>query len=56
MPQRAATIESLPMAFKVVKQRQADPHAGDLFIFRGRKGDRVTLCTPVIKFPAVEEC
>ncbi len=34
----------------------ADPHSGHLFVFRGRRGDRVTLCVPVPRFPAAWEC
>ena len=38
MPQRAATIESLPMAFEVVKQMQADgPERGEGYRLLGRR-------------------
>ena len=33
-----------------------DPHAGDLYVFRGRRGDLVTLCASVVRFPADEVC
>ena len=36
MPQRAATIESLPMAFEVVKEMQADGRTGARGIARSR--------------------
>jgi hypothetical protein len=33
-----------------------DPHGGDLYIFRGRRGDHVTLCILSIRDPAGEGC
>ena len=44
------------LALQVQQDLGRDPHAGDLFVFRGRRGDRATLCAPVIRIPAVEEC
>ena len=44
------------LALQVQEDLGRDPHAGDLFVFRGRKGDRATLCAPVIRFPAAEVC
>ena len=44
------------LALQVQEDLGRDLHAGDLFVFRGRKGDRATLCAPVIRFPAVEVC
>ena len=41
------------LALQVERDLGRDPHAGDLFAFRGRSGDRVTLCVPVVRFPAV---
>lgn len=35
---------------------KADPYCGHLFAFRGRRVDRVTLCVPVLRSPAVWEC
>ena len=43
------------LALQVQQDLGSDPHAGDLFVFRGRRGDRATLCAPVIRIPAVEE-
>ena len=44
------------LALQVQEGLGRDPHAGDLYVFRGRKGDRVTLRAPVIRFPAAEVC
>ena len=36
------------LALQVQEALGRDPHAGDLFVFRGRRGDLVTLCiTPL---------
>ena len=35
---------------------KADPYSGHLFTFRGRRGDCVTLCVPVLRSPAAWEC
>ncbi len=35
---------------------KADPYSGHLFVFRGRRGDRVTLCVPILRSPAAWEC
>ena len=32
------------LALQVQQDLGRDPHAGDLFVFRGRRGDHVTLC------------
>ena len=32
------------LALQVQEALQRDPHAGDLYVFRGRRGDRATLC------------
>ena len=40
------------LALQVQEALHRDPHAGDLFVFRGRSGDRVTLCIPFIKSQA----
>ena len=32
-----------------------DPHAGDLYMFRGLRGDHVTWRVPIIRFSADEE-
>ena len=32
------------LALQVQQDLGRDPHVGDLFAFRGRKGDHVTLC------------
>ena len=42
------------LALQVQEGLGRDPHAGDLYVFRGRRGDRVTLHAPVIRFPAAE--
>ena len=44
------------LAAQAERVLKADPHCGHLFIYRGRRGDRATLCAPVIRIPAVEEC
>lgn len=41
------------LALQVQEGLGRDPHAGDLYVFRGRRGDRATLCVPVVRFPAV---
>ena len=41
-------------ALQVQEGLGRDPHGGDLFVFRGRRGDRVTLYVPVVRFPAGE--
>ena len=40
------------LALQVQEDLGRDPHADDLFAFRGRKGDHVTLRVPVVRFPA----
>ncbi len=36
------------LALQVQEALGRDPHTGDLFVFRGRRGDLVTLCiTPL---------
>ena len=37
------------LAERVLK---ADPHCCHLFIYRGRRGDHVTLRVPIVRFPA----
>ncbi len=32
------------LALQVQEQLRRDPHAGDLYIFRGRRGQRPTFC------------
>lgn len=34
------------LALKVQEGLSRNPHGGDLFIFRGRRGDRHTFCAP----------
>jgi transposase len=34
------------LALKVQEGLSRNPHGGDLFIFRGRRGDRQTFCAP----------
>lgn len=34
------------LAAQVQQSLGRDPHAGDLFVFRGRRGDRQTFCAP----------
>ena len=43
------------LAAQAERVLEADPYCGHLFVFRGRRGDRVTLCAPVVRFPAVGE-
>ena len=43
------------LALQVQQDFGRDPHAGDLFVFRGHRGDHVTLRVPVVRFPAGEE-
>ena len=33
-----------------------DPYSGIVFVFRPKRGDRVTLCVPVLRFPEAWEC
>lgn len=40
------------LALQIQESLGRDPHAGDLYVFRGRRGDRVTLCIPWFRFPA----
>ena len=41
------------LALQVQEALGRDPHAGDLFVFRGRRGDLVTLCiTPLDSGPS----
>ena len=42
------------LALQVQQDLGRDPHAGDLYVFRGRRGDHVTLRVPVVRFPAAE--
>ena len=39
------------LALQVQEGLGRNPHGGDLFVFRGRRGDRVTLCSLVVRFP-----
>ena len=32
------------LALQVQEQLKRDPHAGDLYIFRGRRGQQATFC------------
>lgn len=32
------------LALQVQEQLKRDPHAGDLYVFRGRKGQQATFC------------
>ena len=32
------------LALQVQQELGRDPHVGDLYVFRGRRGDHVTLC------------
>jgi hypothetical protein len=32
------------LSLQIQQALQRDPHAGDLYVFRGRRGDRATLC------------
>ena len=40
------------LALQVQQALQRDPHAGDIYVFRGRRGGRATLCIPPVKFRA----
>ena len=40
------------LALQIQQGLGRHPHPGDLFIFRGRKGDHVTLCVPVVRSAA----
>ena len=42
------------LAAQAERVLKADPHSGHLFIYRGRRGDHVTLRVPVVRFPAAE--
>ena len=40
------------LALQVQEGLGRDPHGGDLFVFRRRRGGRVTLYVSLVKFPA----
>jgi transposase len=40
------------LAVLVQERLSRDPYSGHLFVFRGRRGDRVTLCIPFVRSPA----
>ena len=37
------------LALQVQQALGRDPHAGDLYVFRGKRGDRVTFCIPRVR-------
>ena len=37
------------LALQVQEGLGRDPHAGDLYVFRGRRVDHLTLCAPVTR-------
>ncbi len=41
------------LVLQVQEVLKRDPYGGHLFVFRGRRGDRVTLCIPPFKTRAV---
>jgi transposase len=41
------------LALLVQETLKRDPHGGHLFVFRGRRGSRVTLCTSLVRSLAV---
>mgnify|MGYP005840025159 CR=1 FL=1 len=45
--QPLATMNTLALAVQQGLGR--DPHGGEIFCFRGRKGDRVSLCTSFVR-------
>ncbi|MCG7364381.1 transposase, partial [Roseomonas sp. ACRSG] len=40
------------LALQVQEALGRDPHAGDLYVFRGKRGGRVTFCTLLVRDPA----
>ena len=44
------------LALKVQQGLGRDPHAGDLYVFRGRRGNRLTLCILPFTAPAASCC
>jgi transposase len=42
------------LALQVQQALQRDPHAGDVYVFRGRRGDHTTLCIPPVRYRAIE--
>jgi transposase len=40
------------LALQVQEALHGDPHAGDVYVFRGRRGDRVTFYIPPVKYLA----
>lgn len=44
------------LALKVQEGLGRDPHAGDLYVFRGRRGNRLTLCIFPFTVPAASCC
>jgi transposase len=40
------------LALQVQQALARDPHAGDLYVFRGRRGGRVTFYIPSVKYLA----
>ena len=41
------------LALQVQETLRRDPHGGHLFVFRGKRGDHMTLCIPPFKTRAV---
>ena len=37
------------LALQVQEALQRDPHAGDLYVFRGKRGERVTFYIPLVR-------
>lgn len=40
------------LALQVQQALLRDPHAGDVYVFRGKRGSRVTLCTLLLRVRA----
>ena len=40
------------LALQVQQGLQRDPHGGDLYVFRGRRGGRVTFYLPPVRYRA----
>jgi transposase len=40
------------LALQVQEALQRDPHAGDLYVFRGKRGERVTFYLPPVRYLA----
>ena len=40
------------LALQVQEALHRDPHAGDLYVFRGKRGERVTFYLPPVKYLA----